>query len=225
MKPTAFTILLVAVTVPLSAQTPDRLLPDQFHEPIDNYSLQATSFIDALLRIAGTFQFRLGVEWTQREDTLKPVHISETSQMENGAIHVFVTILRKDARNPLNTGLPTHGFPDCHPMTAREAKVYLENGLRSVVEPKRSVGWGASIGSHPDDLRLQLPCRDVPVFYILNWIITGSNQHIWVATFPEKIAFTTAGFLEATPMYLPGTDEPFWTLLKWGEPPFENMTK
>jgi hypothetical protein len=237
-------LTLLAVSVRPSSGQASTQDPNPATDEVQNYSLDADSFIDALLKISARFQFPLGVEWVKSADTLKPVQISRNHttaadmiqavvsinaqygwRQENGVIHVFDTALLDDTRNPLNINLKSFGFSDCRPMIAREAEVYLNMRLRDVVAPKIGVGWGASIGSSPDEPKLQLPCNDVSVRYVLNKIIAATKQHIWVAAFPEKITFTPTGFLEEVPMYLPGSDQPFWILLRWGDPPPEKMVK
>ena len=238
------TLLLIVISA--SAQQMSVPAPNTSSEIIENYSLEANSFIDALLKISAQFRLPLGVEWVKTEDTLKPVRFSRTHatleevmqsvvfshagydwRLEDGIVHVFDTALLRDARNPLNTKLKHFGFSDCRQMVAPEAEVYLEIGLRNVVEPKIGGGWGASIGRGVDEPKLQLPCDDVSVRYVLNRIIAVSRQHIWIATFPERMTLNPTGFLEELPMYPPDADlnQPFWILLRWENPPLENMVK
>jgi hypothetical protein len=50
-------------------------------------------------------------------------------------------------------------------------------------------------------------------------------QRIWIATFPKTPVFSRAGFLEVVPMWsrVSAQDQPFWILLRWGDPLPENM--
>src|SRR4051812_34195595 len=88
---------------------------------VKNYSLEANSFVDALLKVSAQFQFPLGVEWVKTADTLRPVRFSRTNttvkdiiqavvsmhagyewRTEDGVVHVFQRDLVNDDRNPLN---------------------------------------------------------------------------------------------------------------------------
>jgi hypothetical protein len=43
---------------------------------VQDYSLDANTFLEAMLRLSARFQFPLAVEWTKSEDTLKPLQLS-----------------------------------------------------------------------------------------------------------------------------------------------------
>jgi hypothetical protein len=54
-------------------------------------------------------------------------------------------------------------------------------------------------------------------------------NRVWIATFPETPAFSRTGFFEVVPMRNSNTvsaeNQPFWILLRWGDPPLENMVR
>lgn len=79
--------LLFLFTVSLSGQTPDLLT-----EPIENYSLYANSFIDALLKISAQFQLPLGVEWVKTADTMKAVRLSRSNTTAADVIQAMVSM-------------------------------------------------------------------------------------------------------------------------------------
>jgi hypothetical protein len=58
---------------------------------------------------------------------------------------------------------------------------------------------------------------------------TPTMNRIWIATFPEMPAFTSTGFLETVPMWNltneSNQNQPFWILLRWGDPALENMVR
>jgi hypothetical protein len=91
----------------------------------------------------------------------------------------------------------------------------------------RRLGLGGVQASEAALMNRNSSCRAMMYQSVmfLNKIIAATKQHIWVAAFPEKITFTPTGFLEEVPMYLPGSDQPFWILLRWGDPPPEKMVK
>jgi hypothetical protein len=239
------TLLLSVASV--SAQQSSVQVPNSSADEVQGYSLEANSFIDALLKLSAQFQFPLGVEWVKSADMLKPVRFSQTHttvkdiiqsvvsmhagydwRTEDGVIHVFQRDLVKDSRNPLNITLDS--WPCRREMIAREVEFYLDMGVRAVVAPKiESGGWGASFGSNPAEPKFQFNCTDVSVRYVLNRIIKVSTQNIWIATFPKIMGLTRAGFFDEVPMfnlpYVPGQDQPFWIMLRWGDLPLENMVR
>ena len=211
---------------------------------VQDYSLEAGTLLEALLKASAEFQFPLGVEWVKSADTLKPVQFSWSHataadviqavvsahtgyewRLEDGVVHVFNTPLMGDTRNPLNAKLGFFGFTDCQPMIARMAEVYLEYNVRAVVAPKLGGGFGFSIGSSTDEPKIQFRCSDLSTRYVLNRIVALSIEHVWIATFPEKTTLTPTGFLEEVPILIPGSDQPFWVLRRWGGPPPEKLVR
>ena len=239
--------IVVLFATSASAQQSAVQVPNSPTVDLQNVSLEANTFIDALLKISTQFRFPLAVEWVKSADMLKPVRFSQTHttvkdiiqsvvsmhagydwRTEDGVIHVFQRDLVKDSRNPLNITLDS--WPCRREMIAREVEFHLDMGVRAVVAPKiESGGWGASFGSNPAEPKFQFNCTDVSVRYVLNRIIRVSTQNIWIATFPKIMSLTRAGFLDEVPMfnllYVPGQDQPFWMMLRWGDLPLQNMVR
>ena len=120
MKLSSTATLLVIVASAWAQQSPVQT-PNPATDEVQNFSLEANSFIDALLKISAQFQFPLGLEWVKTADTLKPVRFSRTNttvkdiiqamvsmhagyewRTEDGVVHVFQRDLVNDDRNPLN---------------------------------------------------------------------------------------------------------------------------
>jgi hypothetical protein len=205
-------------------------------------SLQASSFIDALLKTASRFQLPLAVEWVQSPDTLKAVrlapnvatpteaieaivssHTNYAWQLENGLIHVFPKAMVNDPRNPLNvivTQVPDRSW------TVRDADNFL---FQSIGQAVRSTGPKVLSVSSPAGREPQFHLADsnAPVREILNQIIMASRMKIWVATFPGHLPLTAKGFWETTPMYdsrgVKPEDQPFWIFLRWGDVPWKRL--
>jgi hypothetical protein len=121
MKLTATATLLLFGASALAAQQAPVQTPHPATEEVQNYTLEAGSFIEALLKISAQFQLPLGVEWEKTPDTLKPVQFSRIRttvadiidsvvvrysgyewRTEAGVIHDFQRYLVNDNRNPLN---------------------------------------------------------------------------------------------------------------------------
>jgi hypothetical protein len=214
-------------------------------------SLQANSFIDALLKTASRFQLPLAVEWVQSPDTLKPVrlgasfatsteaieaivssHTDYAWQLENGIIHVFPKAMVNDPRNPLNVIVSQ--VPD-RSWTVRDADNFLFQSIGQAVRsigPKvlpvsSPAGHGPSGRNEESEPQFHLAAGNAPVREVLNQIITASKMKIWVATFPGSSPLTVKGFWETTPMYDPKgvkpEDQPFWIFLRWGDVPWKRL--
>jgi len=209
---------------------------------VSGYSLQAETFIDALLNIAARFELPLAVEWIKSADTLQPVRLSQPEttaaaildavvsshqgyewQLENGIVHVFPRTLVTDSRNPLNVRIS--GFPKGR-ITVAGADAFLFNSVTEIV--RASLGKVESLpgGGIEPEFTFDVG-NDTPVREILNKIILASKSKIWVATFPSQRTLTLKGYYEVTPMidprYVHAEDQPFWIFLRWGDVPWKRL--
>ncbi len=246
MNATLPVLLPFGLTIPLPAQVSHRLT-----EPIEDYSLQATSFIDGMLKISARFQLPFAIEWVKSASTLKPVQFSQTRtaadviqsvvtmypgydwRMEDGVVHVFQQDLVEDSRNPLNITITEF---DQQPETVGWANNNLFQRITHVVRHPELSGISGSVLGGPDEPVFNFAARNVPARSILNKIVTAGlaagvphMKRIWVATFPESPVFSRTGYLEAVPMwnpkFVPDDGQPFWVLLAWGESALEKMEK
>jgi hypothetical protein len=203
--------------------------------------INASSFIDALLKTASRFQLPLAVEWVQSPDALKPVrlapnlaspneaieaivssHTDYAWQVENGVIHVFPKAMVNDPRNPLN--IIVSQVPD-RSWTVRDADNFL---FQSIGQAVRSTGPKVLSASSPagSEPEFHLAASNARVREVLNQIIVASKMNIWVATFPGYSPLTVKGFWETTRMYPKGVkpeDQPFWIFLRWGDIPWKRL--
>ena len=194
---------------------------------VKNYSLEANSFVDALLKISARFQFPLGVEWVKTADTLRPVRSSRTNttvkdiiqavvsmhagyewRTEDGVVHVFQRDLVNDDRNPLNIVIKSFDEFDEQGETVGWANTILFHKIRNVVRTPELSGLGlaASVLGYPGQPVFHFAAQNVPARKVLNQIVTSGirtipvkMQRIWIATFPEKPVFSRT-FLEVIPM-------------------------
>jgi hypothetical protein len=250
LSATATLLLSVASTCP-AQQTPVQL-PNPTAVEVQNYSLGADSFIEALLKIAAQFQFPLGVELTKTADTLKPIRFSRSRatvadiiesvvsmqgyewRTEDGVVHVFQRDLVKDNRNPLNITISafdqweTVGFAD-NELSQRVSHVarHPETSGDIIV---------VSVLFNPGEPVYSFAAQNAPARSILNKIVTAGlassvpgPQQVWIATFPESPVLSRTGYLETLPVWnpdaVPVQEQPFWVLLPWGHPPPEKMVR
>lgn len=252
----AASLLLIVASV--SAQPLSGQAPNPATDEVPQFSLEATSFIDALLKVSARFRFPLGVEWVKTPDTLKPVRFSRSHttvkdvinavvsmypgydwRTEDGSVHVFQRQLEADSRNPLSVSVKDFGLWN-DSMTIREANSLLAQLVSQTIYPT-PIGRGVG-GSFPTGVGepvFLFAAQNVPARKILNQIVTSglrtmrqptpTMNRIWIATFPQSPAFTRTGFLEVVPMWnlknKSNQDQPFWILLRWGDPALENMVQ
>ena len=245
--------MLLVVVACAWAQQPSVQTPRSSTVEAEDYSLEAKSFIDALLKISAQFRLPLGVEWVKTQDTLKPVRFSWNRatlkdvmqsvlsayhgydwRTEDGVVHVFQRDLIRYNNNPLNIRIKQF---DERPETVAWAENDLFQMVSHVVRHPELEGIGGSVLGFPGEPVFRFAAQNVPARSILDKIITaGLSWHlpprmkrIWVVTFPEHRIFSRTGFLEVVPMADPKFEsadaQPFWVLLPWGDPPWKNMVR
>jgi hypothetical protein len=237
MKILVSILVAYGVAAPIQAQGPTR--PSS---AVPANTLQGTSFIDALIKIATRFELPLAVEWVQSADNLRPVRLDQREtasamlealvsgrsgyswQLENGVLHVFERSLVSDPRNPLN--IIVDKFPE-DAVTVPYADSYLFETIREVVRPTGLPGIAGNLNAYSGERQFQIQIHNDSVREVLNKIIATSKMKIWIATFPEKQPLTYKGSFEATPMfdsrYVLAHNQPFWIFLRWGDPPWKRM--
>src|ERR1019366_4220852 len=166
----SFPVTLLLSVASASAQQSSLQFPKSSIGEVQSYSLEATCFIDAVLKLSARFQFPLGVEWVKSADTLKSVRFSQTHttvkdiiqavvsmhagyewRTEDGVVHVFQRDLVNDDRNPLNIVIKSFDEFDEQGYTVGWANTILFHKLRNVVRtPELSgVGLAASVLGYP----------------------------------------------------------------------------
>lgn len=241
-------IALLLFAAYASAQQPAVRSPDPATAQVENYSLEANSFIEALLKISAQFRLPLGVEWTKTPDTLRPIRLAQSRttvaeildsivimqpgyewRAEAGVIHVFERHLEIDNRNPLNITIRSF---EKRPQTVGFANAVLEQRVRY---PEQE-GIAVSVLGSPDEPVFSFAARNTPARNLLDQMITsgldmlpqppGMNR-IWIATFPENPVFTQDSYLKPLPVenpaFVPEESQPVWILLRWGIPPPDKM--
>jgi hypothetical protein len=237
------------ISVLLAASATAQQRPSSEAQP---YSLEANSFIDALLKISAHFQIPVGVEWLKSADTLTPFQLSRHNvtaanaiqsvvsnhrgyewRMEGGVVHVYHRDLINDKRNPLNITIKEF---DQQPETVAFASNNLFQRVQQFVRTPELHGIAGSVLGYPGEPTFNFAAQNVLVRSILNEIVraglSASAPHmkrVWISTFPDKPVFSRTGFLEVVPIWNPqfvsNDSQPYWILLAWGDPPPEKMLK
>jgi hypothetical protein len=250
MKFLPASLLLIAASA--SAQQPPVVASDPATVEVRDFSLHATSFPDALLKVAARFQLPLGVEWVRSADTLKAVQIARSNttaadiiqavvlmyhgydwRLEDGVVHVFQRDLVNDTRNPLNITITEF---DQQSETVAWANNNLFQRVTHVVRHPELFGIAGEVLGYPGEPVFNFAAQNIPARSILNKMVMAGQSNpvphmkrIWVATFPEKPVLSRTGYLEAVPMwnprFVPDDSQPFWVLMAWGDPGLDNMVR
>ena len=233
-------IVVLFVTTAFAQQS-SVMAPKALTVELQDVSLEATTFIEALLKVSAQFKFPLAIEWVKSAETLRPVRFSRQRasagdviravvaeqpgygwRTDDGVVHVFQRDLMKDSRNPLNIIVKEFGWHDR--MIFSEANGLLAQLVSQVVNPLPiGRGIGGSFPSGVGEPTFDLNIRGGSARSILNSIVKASKLNIWVATFPSTANPNAAGFLQ--PIGATNHDGPFWIMLRWGDPPPENMVR
>ena len=247
MKLPASLLLIVGSALAQQSSSPGPSVPSDL---IPDYSLQATSFIDALLKIASQFRLPLGVEWIKSAGTLKPdsfflTHTTvkdiidavvstysgyEWRMEEDGIVNVFQRDLVKDGRNPLNVTIKSFD----HTESVNTAGRTLHSMLAHIVRHPDFGGIATSGGDYVGAPVVRFTAENVAVRTVLAKIITAPPpasklpmNRIWIATFPDEPMLSRTGYLEVAPTlnFNVVSEQPFWNLFQWGDPPLKTMER
>lgn len=235
-------VVLLAIATCALAQRPPAPIPISITERVPTYSLEANTFIEALLQVSNRFRFPMGVEWIKSVETAKPIQLSWTDatvteiiqkvvstqsgydwKMEDGVIHVFQRSIMQDSRNPLNVTIESF---DKDPETVGWANNDLWVMVSKIVRHPEWTGRGGSVIGYPGEPKYSFAANNVPARSILNQIVkaglpmaTVPMNRIWVATYPDPPKLNRLGFLEPFPSYQSGNEPAFWVVMGWGHLP------
>jgi hypothetical protein len=234
-----------------SAQQEPVQPPNPATTEVQSYSIEANSFVEALLQISAQFKLPLGVEWIKTANTLKPVQFSQSRttvadiidsvvalhsgyewRTEAGVIHVFQRGLVQDGRNPLNVSIKSFDArPESVAMAINDLSQLVSHPVR---HPELAEGIAGSVPSGDNEPVFSFAAQNAPARAILNKIVTAGialafprMRRIWIATFPESPVLSPTGYLETAPVWNLNVDseQPFWILLAWAESPPEKMVR
>ncbi len=251
-------MMLTFLVVLLVAQNPLTHLPGPYSREstetratlqrhVLNYSVSGSSFVDALIEVAGRFKFPLGVAWVRNSSKGKPVHFSwkdatvqqviwdiihaqpgyETN-VRNAVVHVQPSGLVSDRQNFLKLTIPRF---DVHDQVAEVGSKRLFGlikqrfGIREKVPgPSVRGGVGFSQGVEVGDPQISIILMNVTIEDALDSLILTSPFKIWLVTFAANGSLTPSGLRDTispvTGKAIPYKYQPFWELLRWGRSPY-----
>lgn len=208
---------------------------------VSEYTLSEPSFVHALAKVSADFKVRMGielvlnpraprkVEFSIRETTVRGVIDSLVGsegghdwRVEGGIVHVFPVEVVGDKRNFLNLKIPSFEMRD---EFITVAMLRLRGRLKWIVgpppPPPPGAGEAGSISSGMGDQRVSTKLENVPVRRILDEFLLLAGFRIWLVTFTDTSKLTRAGYFRTATLWhpdpFPDADQPFWTLLVWGQ--------
>jgi hypothetical protein len=189
---------------------------------VQNYSLSANNFLDALTKAAADFQIPMGVEWVDSSEAKVPFTHSWNNVMVED---IFAQIIAKwpgyeiqvgkgvwkqpvyqvQMRNGVLHVVPTELIPDrqnflklglsrfqVHQQPFEMVSAQLHDFVNDIIFGPQ--GHAGSIASMPDEPKLDLDLRDTKVEEVLDKIIVGSSRNIWIVVFSGNSETMGAGF-------------------------------
>ncbi|MGH9915707.1 MAG: hypothetical protein ACRD63_10525, partial [Pyrinomonadaceae bacterium] len=213
---------------------------------VENYTIAADTFLQALTRVAAKFEIPMGFEWVKAPDTLRSINRSWQRatvyqiieslvkaqpgydfRISNGVVHVFPHGSLTDEHNFLNIRIDKFEVQNEFVEVASERLRSRVRGLIRQPPPSppgaRQTGKGVA-GSMVIDMRdRQVSFRLVnsTVRDVLDKLSLAAGFKIWVVTYPETPTFTNAGFRRTSSLYtdniIPDENQPIWRLLLWND--------
>ena len=242
-------LILLEASAVMSAHASQRgpgSLDVQLETRVENYSLAADDFVQALLKIADEYKISMGIAWVKTPSALPKIKISRhevtirdviqtvataqpgyTFATTGGLVHVFAAGLVPGRENFLNVRVSD--------FEASNQKVEVVGGrLGDVVRasmsppkpytPGRSGGTAGSLLTEVGDPDLTLHLRDVTVEDILDALTLNSGRGVWIVTFAPVGELTPTGFRRTVSpvsgQAVPDVEQPVWELLRWGRKPY-----
>lgn len=207
----------------------------KLNRTVQNYSLNANNFLDALTRMAADFKLPMGIEWVATSEAKTEFsHLWESATVEeiieqivktqpnyevqiwNGVLHILSPKLIPERQNFLKLRI---GHFQVHQQPFEWVSAQLHDYANDIIfKPK---GHAGSIASMPDEPRLDLDLTDTSVEEVLDKIVLASTRKIWIVVFSDDPATTETGFRRSLSLWLdspiPDGQQPVWNLFRWGD--------
>jgi hypothetical protein len=228
--------------LPGSSSKETRELRATLQVRVQSYDVTASSFVDALIKVADRFKIPMGIEWVRTPSAMKPVRLSWKTatvqgvvqdivhtqpgyelQVRNGVVHVQPRGMVSGRENFLRLRIPQF---DIQNQVAELASRRLGQLVTAVVTPPKPIrgGIGSSQLTEVDDPEISISLKNVSAEDVLDCIALASPFKVWLVTFAEAGNATPTGFRRTvsplTGKAIPDEYQPVWELLKWGREPY-----
>ena len=214
---------------------------------VHNYSVEAGTFVDALIEVAGRLKLPIGIVWVPKPSELKPVRLSWSDATVEKALQDIVHAqpgYEVELRNAVMHVRPRDMIPDkenflslrvsrieVHKEVAETASARLAELVNLEVTPPKPPAAGQVKGGvlfeqgvEVGDPRISISLKDVTVEGVLDSISLASPFKVWIVTFAPAGDLTPTGFRRTvSPIAseaVPHPAKPYWELLRWGRAPY-----
>lgn len=233
--------LLIPTSRNIAPETPADGLEAKLGTRINNYSLNADNFLDALAKVASQYQIPIAVEWSEDTNTKQKVSqswidtdireliqqlVSEQPGYEfgikNEVVHVFPKWTKSSRQNFLDLKIQKFSVDNQVPESASHqlgdlVRLKVSPAIKTGA-PLRGIGW--SQATSPDDFEISLELENISVRDALDQIALASNRKIWVVTFTDDSLLTPTGFRRTRTLWIDtvsDSEQPVWDSLRWGD--------
>jgi hypothetical protein len=210
-------------------------LRSKLNRTVQNYTLNANNFLDALTHVAADFRLRMGIEWVATseaktefshfwesvtvEEIIKQIITTQPNyevQIWNGVLHILPPKLIPDRQNFLMLRITRF---QVHQEPFEMVSEQLHNYANDVVYKVQ--GHAGSIASMPDEPKLDLDLTDTSVEEVLDKIVLMSTRKIWIVVYSDNPATIETGIRRSLSLWsdspIPDGQQPVWNLFRWGD--------
>lgn len=225
-----------------AAVNPQSRLDATLHSTVDVYSLNASSYVEALTTVASDFKIPMGIVWIRSNTTERKLDLL---WKRTSVVHVLETVVRSapgyklEVKNGVANIAPDDLNPEQNFLNIRVDRFSVQNvvaetashRLRDVarlrvspnlISPGRLLGgMGYSQASRTDEPKITVSLENASVRTILDTLLLDSTRKIWIVTFPSDTALTKGGFRRTSKLgntnSIADDEQPVWELFRWGE--------
>jgi hypothetical protein len=228
------------LTTPIQAEAAD-LMP-QLNQEVSDYTLTASSLLQALARIAAEFRIPMGLvlvgspaaehgvkmSWHQvtvRQglDLLLKSYPGYQLDTRDGVLHVYAADLPADEHDVLNMTIPS--FDANSSLMADSNK--LREAVNRIVDPEGHAHFSKWSERGFEQYR-KFRAENSTVRDILDKFVLASDDYkVWVAVYPPETTMTRTGFRRTLSPFdfraVPEEEQPVWAIFLWGYDPVAHV--
>jgi hypothetical protein len=204
--------------------------------PVRQYTLKASSFLEALMQVADQFRIPMGIAWvdtpparTRVSLSLKSTTVEEiieaiaksqpgySVQVSDGVVHIFSTQVPASQNFLL---LKVDKFEARHEVVQMAQRRLRELVQDSVAPPMPTRGGIAgSLITNVGEPKISVDVNDAKVYQVLDSLAIASPKKVWVVTFTDSL--TGTGFRRTSSLWtagaIPDSEQPVWNMFSWHE--------
>jgi hypothetical protein len=244
MQAIVFALAFLLTPFPTPQPSPESLaLQSKLDVAIEQYTVTADSFVQALTKVATDFQIPMGIEWVRNIHNSHPINRSWNHAK---ASEIIQSLIEAYPRYEVRLGdgvmqiLPVGAFNDEHDflnirvarfqakkewlaVASRRLQFMVQALIRPNVPLPAGAGEASSLGvGVGGDRPVSVDFQGATVREILNGLALSATQTTWVVTYPEDVSMTAMGFRRAadplSKAVVEDQAQPVWVFVPWGIP-------